>query len=472
MDTTVKRLSDDTRPIALCVGRGFAWFPDQAEATGFPAALLSQTEDFTFVVIPDLSEAGRHFHEAAGDLLLIDADGEPLDEVRRLVRDARRLRPALPIIAFSARADERMRYLMVDGASWHFTKRSRAWHRLAETLRRHVPSSLLAAAYKVDPARDGDLPLNPYVVGRPLVGPAQSLYVGREDVFAWLAENLVGSARPNALLLFGRRRIGKTSTLYQLVEGVRGSALRERRDRPIFPVYVDLQRYAGRPTEEWLRQIASDIFLRASRSWSPRLRGNVAAGDESAFATFDRYLDHLEGGLPAAGMLLVAIDELEQVRVGIESGSLAPEVMAFLRWQMQHRERVVFLLCGSRDLLEPFWSPLIDLAACWELGPLNYQDTAMLIRRPVAGAIDFEDVAIDGIWRHTAGHPYLVQTVCHHLVGRANRDAGRATIGQAHVEAVIEQLVDDGFFARLDLGDGRTYGLPQYPSPALEALRQ
>ena len=44
---------------------------------------------------------------------------------------------------------------------------------------------------------------NPYVVGRPLTGAAASLYAGREDVFAWLTENLTAAGPPNALLLYG-----------------------------------------------------------------------------------------------------------------------------------------------------------------------------------------------------------------------------------------------------------------------------
>ena len=44
---------------------------------------------------------------------------------------------------------------------------------------------------------------NPYVVGRPLTGAAASLYAGREDVFAWLTENLTAAGPPNVLLLYG-----------------------------------------------------------------------------------------------------------------------------------------------------------------------------------------------------------------------------------------------------------------------------
>jgi type I restriction enzyme M protein len=213
-----------------------------------------------------------------------------------------------------------------------------------------------------------------------------------------------------------------------------------------------------------------DVERRANKSWSPHPRGDFAAGG-SAYTAFDCCLDRLEAALPAGGILLLAIDELEQARVGIESGVLAAEVLAFLRSQMQHRERVVFLLCGSHGLLEPFWSPIVDLTARWDLGPLTYGDTTVLIRRPVTGAVAFEDAAIDAIWRHTAGHPYLVQSVCHRLVGQANRDAGRAMVGRSHVEAVIDQLADQGFFARLELADRRPDGSPHSPAQSMEILQ-
>ena len=42
--------------------------------------------------------------------------------------------------------------------------------------------------------------VNPYMVGRPLTGASASLYVGREDVFAWLTENLTAAGPPRGTL--------------------------------------------------------------------------------------------------------------------------------------------------------------------------------------------------------------------------------------------------------------------------------
>jgi len=185
-----------------------------------------------------------------------------------------------------------------------------------------------------------NIPVNPYVVGRPLTGASAALFVGREDVFAWLAENLAAGGPPNALLLYGERRIGKTSTLYQLVEGERGRPLRTGLGRRLLPAYVDLQRLAGCRTDEWLRRLARDIYRQVAQQRPTRAMPRGRAGDDSAYAAFDRALDHLETHLPAGDLILLAIDELEQMRAGIDAGLLDEAVAPFLRSQVQHRARL------------------------------------------------------------------------------------------------------------------------------------
>jgi hypothetical protein len=290
---------------------------------------------------------------------------------------------------------------------------------------------------------------NPYVVGRPLTGASASLYVGREETFSWLEENLVGTARPNALLLYGQRRIGKTSTLYQVTEGERGKGLRNARERSLLTAYFDLQRLAGRPTDEWLRRLARDICNRVNTSMLARSVPDSPTAGETAYAAFDRCLDRLEQTLPPDHLILLAIDELEQIRAGIDAGTLDLDVLSFLRSQIQHRERIVFLLCGSRALLDGFWNPIIDLTARLELNCLDFEQTALLVRRPVAGVLDYEDSAVAAIWQHTAGHPFHVQTICHRLVSLINRRHSRDLIRARDVEHVIRQLDKEGYHVGL-----------------------
>lgn len=299
-------------------------------------------------------------------------------------------------------------------------------------------------------ARNSPLIANPYVVGRPLTGASASLYVGREDIFRWLAENLAGSAQPNALLLYGQRRIGKTSTLYQLVEGDRGRALRENNERPLLTAYVDLQRLAGRPTDEWLRRLGRDICYRVNTSGLDRSVPDSPETGETAYATFDRCLDRLEQTLPADSLILLAIDEFEQIRAGIDAGTMAPEVLPYLRSQIQHRSRILFVICGSYGLLDPFWSSIIDLTARCEVEALDFEQTLRLIRRPVEGILSIEDAVVEAIWQWTAGHPFLVQTLCHRLVSLANRRHSREPIRRTDVEHVMDQMMGEGYAGDLD----------------------
>jgi len=287
--------------------------------------------------------------------------------------------------------------------------------------------------------------INPYMVGRPLTGASAALYVGREEIFDWFDENLSGMGQPNALMLYGRRRIGKTSTLYQLVEGERGRFLREDRPRCLIPIYIDLQRYAGRPTDEWLRRLARDISRRVETPNRDSSASDAAVPGETAYATFDRSLERLEGALPDDSLILLAVDEFEQIRDGIERGVLDPEVLPFIRSQIQHRTNIAFLLCGSASLLEPFWGPIADLTARFEIGPLDFEQSDTLVRRPLEGRLAYEDAAVEIIRRATTGNPFLIQSICHRLVSRANRRHSREPIGPEDVVRVIAQMKSEGY---------------------------
>lgn len=284
-----------------------------------------------------------------------------------------------------------------------------------------------------------NIPSNPYVVGRPLTGASAALFVGREDVFAWLAENLAAGERPNALLLYGERRIGKTSALYQLVEGERGRPLRAGLGRRLLPAYVDLQRLAGCRTDEWLRRLARDIYRQVAQQRPTRAMPRGRAGDDSAYAVFDRALDHLETHLPAGDLILLAIDELEQMRAGIDAGLLDEAVSPFLRSQVQHRARLVVVFSGSYGLLESYWQPLIDLTARYELGPLDFAAAATLIRAPLAGELAVDEAAVERIWRQTGGRPFAIQSICHRLVSLRHRQRRGDPIGAEDVQWAIDE---------------------------------
>lgn len=75
---------------------------------------------------------------------------------------------------------------------------------------------------------------NPYIFGSPVKD--REMFFGREDVFHILREHLIGTYQDNIVMLYGQRRTGKTSILYQLLNNHE-----ERIGNSYVPVMISLE---------------------------------------------------------------------------------------------------------------------------------------------------------------------------------------------------------------------------------------
>ena len=285
---------------------------------------------------------------------------------------------------------------------------------------------------------------NPYVVGKPLTPASESLYMGREDVFMWVEENLLGKTQPHTLILYGQRRMGKTSTLYQLVGGKRGQTIREYPGHPIFPVYIDLQRLAGCDTQEFFARLSHQIVRNLAKRGIDVLMPTTWSQNGTIFNDFDAFLDQIESKLPANGLLVLVMDELEQLQDSVERGKLTQDIFPYLRSLMQHRSGLTFILAGTNQLVEDYWSIIFHVGISREITPLTREDTENLIREPVSPMIHYDDLAVDRIWLATRGHPYFSQLICHRLISDVNLDGQRKKeITIADVRETIKHIVNE-----------------------------
>ncbi|MCA9875630.1 MAG: AAA family ATPase [Anaerolineales bacterium] len=285
---------------------------------------------------------------------------------------------------------------------------------------------------------------NPYVVGKPLTAASEALYMGREDVFQWIEENLIGKTQPHTLVLYGQRRMGKTSTLYQLVGGHRGKNIREYPNYPIFPVYIDLQRLAGCETTEFFDRLSREIVRNLSRRQINIALPQSWSGNGSIYRDFDDFLDGVEASLPENGLLVLIMDELEQLQVSIERGLLNQDILPYLRSLMQHRTRMTFILVGTNQLVEDYWSIVFHVGISREIVSLTREETERLIRDPVAPMIQYDDLAIDRIWLAARGHPYFSQLICHRLISATNLTGNRSKlISIADVRETFDHIIEE-----------------------------
>src|SRR4026207_987845 len=111
-------------------------------------------------------------------------------------------------------------------------------------------------------------PVNPYIVGNPIKD--QSVFFGRQDIFRDVLQ-VLRQPGSNAIVLYGQRRIGKTSVLLQLEKQL-------RQEGEFTPVYFDLQDKAAKSLSEVLYELAQHIS-RVTEHQPPRSSDFDAAGD-------------------------------------------------------------------------------------------------------------------------------------------------------------------------------------------------
>ncbi len=283
---------------------------------------------------------------------------------------------------------------------------------------------------------------NPYVVGKPLTSASESLYVGRRDVFSWIEENLIGKTQPHTLILYGQRRMGKTSTLYQLIDGKLGQPIREYPDYPIYPVYIDLQRLVGCDTLAFFKRISMTICRDLAKRDIELSVNELFDTDSPPFSEFDQFLDQVESKIPENGLLVLVMDELEQLQDSIQKGRLSEDVLTYLRSLMQHRSKMTFILAGTNQLVEDYWSAIFHVGLSREIEPLTREDTENLICQPVSPIIEYDDLALDRIWLATRGQPYFTQLICHRLISSVNLQGKRSfNVTNHDVLKTIEKIV-------------------------------
>jgi AAA+ ATPase superfamily predicted ATPase len=91
---------------------------------------------------------------------------------------------------------------------------------------------------------------NPYIAGMSING--KGMFVGRQDVFDFLKQKFITEKAKHNILLYGGRRVGKTSTLYR----IKGGALGDK----FIPVFIDLQAIGDMDTYGFFDFVTS-IFI-------------------------------------------------------------------------------------------------------------------------------------------------------------------------------------------------------------------
>lgn len=276
----------------------------------------------------------------------------------------------------------------------------------------------------------------PYVTGTPL--KTDDVFVGRDDVFAFIKENLLGAHQNNVIILHGQRRTGKTSVLYRL-----GQVMSESH----YGVLIDMQGKPARGELDFFYAIADDIaFVLEEHGIEVNLPARSEFAESPEFYFRSRFLRGLYPKLNGKNLLLM-FDEFEELQRRVEDGHLKPEIFQFLRNLMQHEEHLDFVFSGTHKLEElgaTYWSILFNIAAYKPITFLSPQEVRRLIVEPIANYnAEYDPIAVERIATVTAGHPYFTQLVLHEMIVFHN-EVQRSYLTVTDVGQVLERIVERG----------------------------
>ncbi|MEM7017607.1 MAG: ATP-binding protein [Pseudomonadota bacterium] len=282
---------------------------------------------------------------------------------------------------------------------------------------------------------------NPYIIAVPL-GVQQEIFVGRKDISQKIERFILRQPCP-PLLLYGQRRMGKTSLLKNLTRLLPSN---------ILPLLIDLQSpvSSAKSTENFFTTLAEEMCNAAQEQGRelPVVEEGALAADP--VAGFNRWLGAIEDALPDTTILL-NLDEFIALDKAFSKGQLDEDsVLGFLRHLIQHRPRFKILLSGSHTLpeLKHWASYLINVRTIY-IGYLQPDEARHLIEQPVIGfQLRYHPDAIQRIIHLTRSHPYLIQLLCSTVVTIKNEQpvSNRYYATVEDVEEAIPEALEDGYF--------------------------
>ncbi len=282
------------------------------------------------------------------------------------------------------------------------------------------------------------LPLpNPYVAGAPLKPREFGLLKGRRDIIRAIEKYILNSNQRPSLLLYGRRRTGKSSTLLNLPRLLSSQ---------FEPVYMDCQDAKWRESDQaFCYNLARDLFDQLHRSEAIEDSGQprLEQFEKNAFTRLDQYLDQFEQLAAQRGKrILLSFDEYEGLEESIAGGDISKNVLGKLRNIIQHRERIVVLVSGSHrfeELTGLNWASYLINTRTLELSFLDETSARELLTEP-APQMRYEEGVLEEILRLTHCQPYLLQAVASELVNHLN-DRQQTTATRADLDAAVEQVL-------------------------------
>jgi hypothetical protein len=250
--------------------------------------------------------------------------------------------------------------------------------------------------------------INPYIIGDPVIGDR---FIGREGILRQLEELWFINTSPQSVILYGHRRMGKTSILRNATTKVNSE---------VRVAYVNLLSVSS------ANNGITDILMAICDALEEVTEIPVPSNNDLhqfPETTFRRYLEQITKTFTGKG-LIIALDEFEKIEELIDAGKLSKEFLGFLRGMVQMSSKLAFAFAGlhtlqemNSDYFQPFYASFIPISVAFLTRDATHQ---VLANPDPEFLLEYEPAALDHIYDLTNGQPYLTQLIGFQLVRMFN----------------------------------------------------
>ena len=230
-------------------------------------------------------------------------------------------------------------------------------------------------------------------------------------MFNFLKKHLIGQYQDNVIMLYGPRRTGKSSILWQIYNDP--SLI----DNLYKPVYIDLQTVEDSMAND-------EIFFEISERISECLNLGSPERENFNYSYFlHDYLKKIKKELKQQKLLLL-IDEYATLQDCVDDPTtqVKPTIFRKIRHLMQNYDWISYIFAGSHKIEQlnlKYWKEFTG-AIYKTISFLDHISAKELIEAPVRKAnIFYTPDAANRLLELSGNHPYFLQALCQYLYPKA-----------------------------------------------------
>lgn len=276
---------------------------------------------------------------------------------------------------------------------------------------------------------------NPYIAGSPVRN--QVMFYGRDELMHRI-QNLV---HKNSFMIFGARRIGKTSLLLQLKKNL---AELKSDDYKFFPCFIDLQ---GVREDDLFHHMMDEVHTHRDDWGLSELSLAYDEDDQRDYQArqFSKDLKQIIVSLQALHpqchiQLVLLMDEVDVLNEFTEKTNQKLRGI-FMKDFAEHLSCVMAGIHLKKEW-DSAGSPWYNFFEQIPVEPFAEEAARALVLDPVKGIFSYEPEAVNLIVEGTSRHPYLIQKVCVALIG-TKLQAGSFRVTAAEARQALDKLNEE-----------------------------